>query len=76
MGGQLPQLTALHEGWQVHMAVHRNGQFTAHLLTLLPPGCARNALDCALWDLQSRLQQRPIWQLLGLTEREPRLPRL
>lgn len=37
------------------------------LLSLLPPGCARNALDCALWDLQSRLAQRPVWQLLGQT---------
>ena len=24
----------------------------AHLLTLLPPGAARNAVDCALWDME------------------------
>lgn len=54
----LPQLES------VRTAIEQ-GASQADLLTLLPPGCARNALDCALWDLQSRLQQRPVWQLLG-----------
>lgn len=31
------------------------GASRADLLGLLPPGAARNALDCALWDLESRL---------------------
>ena len=38
---------------------------------LLPPGAARNALDCALWDLEAKLAGRPLWQLAGLAE--PRL---
>ena len=25
------------------------------LATLLPPGAARNAVDCALWDLEARM---------------------
>ena len=33
------------------------------LRTLLPPGAARNALDCALWDLESKRSGRPLWQL-------------
>lgn len=33
---------------------------------LLPAGGARNALDCALWDLQSQLEGRPAWQIAGL----------
>lgn len=36
------------------------------LLDLLPAGGARNALDCALWDLEAKLQRRPVWQLAGL----------
>lgn len=28
------------------------------LLELLPPGAARNAIDCALWDLEARLAGR------------------
>ena len=35
---------------------------------LLPPCGARNALDCALWELDSRLAQTPAWQLAGVPE--------
>lgn len=33
----------------------------------LPPGAARNALDCALWDLAAKQAGKPAWSLLGLT---------
>lgn len=36
------------------------------LLTLLPAGGARNALDCALWDLEAKLQNTSIWALTGI----------
>lgn len=36
------------------------------LQTLLPPGGARNALDCALWDLEARRSGIPVWQLADL----------
>ncbi|MBS0366040.1 MAG: dipeptide epimerase [Proteobacteria bacterium] len=36
------------------------------LQQLLPPGGARNALDCALWELESRESGRPVWELTGL----------
>ena len=36
------------------------------LATLLPAGGARNALDCALWDVESQLTGRPVWDLAGL----------
>ncbi|QTH21385.1 dipeptide epimerase [Rhizorhabdus wittichii] len=39
----------------------------------LPPGGARNALDCALWDLQARRAGRPVWQLLGMAPPRPLL---
>ncbi len=31
----------------------------------LPPGAARNALDAALWDLESQLTSVPVWVQLG-----------
>jgi L-alanine-DL-glutamate epimerase-like enolase superfamily enzyme len=31
----------------------------------LRPGAARNALDAALWDLESRLSQVPVWRRLA-----------
>jgi len=43
------------------------------LQKLLPPGGARNALDCALWDLEARLTQRPAWQIAGLDKPKPLL---
>ncbi|MEM6336180.1 MAG: N-acetyl-D-Glu racemase DgcA [Bacteroidota bacterium] len=36
--------------------------------TLLPPGGARNALDCALWELESLRTGTPAWQLAGIPE--------
>ncbi|HQR49190.1 MAG TPA: enolase C-terminal domain-like protein, partial [Steroidobacteraceae bacterium] len=38
--------------------------------SLLPPGGARNALDCALWDLEAKSSGRTIWQLTGVEPRE------
>ena len=39
----------------------------AALGTLLPPGGARNAIDCALWDLEAKSSGRSIWDLTGVT---------
>ncbi len=33
------------------------------LQQLLPPGAARNALDCALWDLEAKRSGRRVWEL-------------
>ncbi|MEH0196486.1 dipeptide epimerase [Caulobacter sp. CCNWLY153] len=43
------------------------------LQTLLPGGGARNALDAALWELESRLTREPVWRLAGLVEPRPRI---
>jgi len=32
----------------------------------LPPGAARNAIDCALWDLAAKKAGQPVWKLAGL----------
>jgi L-alanine-DL-glutamate epimerase-like enolase superfamily enzyme len=39
----------------------------------LPPGAARNAVDCALWDLQAKATGRRVWQLAGLPEPGPEI---
>ncbi|EWY41435.1 mandelate racemase [Skermanella stibiiresistens SB22] len=36
------------------------------LLDALPAGAARNAVDCALWDLSCKLTGQPIWQVADL----------
>ena len=37
----------------------------------MQPGAARNAVDCALWDLEAKASGRPVWQLAGLAEPKP-----
>ncbi|MGQ4273092.1 N-acetyl-D-Glu racemase DgcA [Terrihabitans sp. B22-R8] len=41
------------------------------LQTLLPAGAARNALDCALWDLEAKRSGQPAWNLAGQAEPRP-----
>jgi L-Ala-D/L-Glu epimerase len=43
----------------------------ATMQSRLPPGAARNALDCALWDLAAKQAGVPVWQLAGLAEPQP-----
>ena len=38
------------------------GATREELLTLLPPGGARNAVDAALWDIESQMQGFSVWQ--------------
>lgn len=40
------------------------------LLQLLPAGGARNAVDCALWDIEARRGNTSVWQLAGLPRPE------
>ena len=37
----------------------------------LPAGAARNAVDCALWDLEAKTRGKPVWALAGLPQPEP-----
>ncbi|MGV3769896.1 MAG: N-acetyl-D-Glu racemase DgcA [Sphingobium phenoxybenzoativorans] len=41
------------------------------LLGKMDRGAARNALDCALWDLEAKMAGRPVWQLAGLDRPGP-----
>lgn len=48
-----------------------NGATREELQDILPPGGARNAIDCAYWDLEARRSGRPVWQLASLPEPGP-----
>lgn len=45
----------------------------ADLAALLPRGGARNALDCALWDLQAKRSGVPVWVSAGMRSPSPML---
>src|SRR5262249_47588913 len=36
------------------------------LQELLPPGAARNAIDCALWDLEAKTSGKRVWDLANI----------
>jgi L-Ala-D/L-Glu epimerase len=57
--GMVRQIEAVRA--QVEAGVSRQA-----LQELLPTGGARNALDCALWDLEAKETGRPVWQIAGL----------
>jgi len=43
----------------------------AALQAAMPAGAARNALDCALWDLEAKRTRRPVHALAGLPAPQP-----
>lgn len=45
----------------------------ATLQRALPPGAARNAVDCALWDLEAKTEGKPAWQLARLAAPQPQV---
>ena len=53
---------------QVHevAAQIRRGISREDLQELLPAGGARNAIDCAMWDLECKKSGKSIWQLTGI----------
>jgi L-alanine-DL-glutamate epimerase-like enolase superfamily enzyme len=55
---------------QVRAAIE-GGADRAALQRLLPAGAARNALDCALWDLEAKTAGVRAWTLAGLARLDP-----
>jgi len=53
---------------QVHefAAEIRKGLSREQLQDLMPAGGARNAIDCAMWDLECKRAGKTIWQLTGI----------
>jgi L-alanine-DL-glutamate epimerase-like enolase superfamily enzyme len=52
-------------------AAVESGVSRGALQALLPPGGARNALDCALWELDSHLAGAPVWTLAEVPRPRP-----
>jgi len=53
---------------RIEVGIDRQG-----LQRLLPNGGARNAIDCALWDLEAKLTGKSAWQIAGLDTPQPLL---
>jgi len=49
----------------------RSGMTAQDLMERMPAGAARNALDCALWDLEAKRRGTPVWRLAGVEEPRP-----
>ena len=49
------------------------GVTRAALQGLLPAGAARNAVDCALWDVTAKAAGKRVWELAGLAAPAPML---
>jgi len=49
------------------------GPVTREGLYTLPAGAARNALDCALWDLECKKAGKRAWELAGLPQPGPEI---
>ena len=45
----------------------------AALQAAMPPGAARNALDCAYWDVNAKREGRPAHELAGIVAPAPRV---
>ena len=39
----------------------------------MPAGAARNAVDCALWDLEAKRAGKRVWDLIGMAVPEPEI---
>ena len=65
-GETIPLLCAQIEA--VRPAIERGAALDfGSLAMLLSPGGARNAVDCALWDLTAKQRRTTVWELAGLT---------
>jgi L-alanine-DL-glutamate epimerase-like enolase superfamily enzyme len=56
---------------EARRAAIESGIDRASLQQLLPAGGARNALDCALWELDARRTGKAVWELAGLDPPRP-----
>ena len=56
---------------EAHRDAIEGGINRTALQRLMPPGGARNAVDCAFWDLEAQRSAREVWELAGLPEVKP-----
>lgn len=57
-------LTAIEE----HREAIEAGPSREELRSIMPAGGARNAIDCALWELEAARAGRPVWQRAGVAQ--------
>jgi L-alanine-DL-glutamate epimerase-like enolase superfamily enzyme len=62
-GESIESVTAQIEAMRPRLAA---GLTRTALQEAMPPGAARNALDCAFWDLEAKRTGRPMHELAGL----------
>lgn len=58
---------------EAHRSAIEGGIDREQLRQLLPLGGARNAVDCALWDLESKHSGKHVWERCGLDQVGPRI---
>ena len=68
LGDDAPQMIAALE--EARAAIE-DGPSREELRAILPPGGARNAVDCAMWELEAAQKCEPVWKLAGLPEPKP-----
>jgi L-alanine-DL-glutamate epimerase-like enolase superfamily enzyme len=56
---------------EAHRAVVEDGADREELRKLMPAGGARNAIDCALWDLEAKREGTPAYRLAGIDRPKP-----
>ncbi len=52
-------------------ALVEDGVDSVSIQSALPAGAARNAVDCALWDLQAKRASQRVWSLAGIPVPQP-----
>ena len=67
-GESVESVTAALEAMRPQLAT---GLDRLALQKAMPPGAARNALDCAFWDLEAKRSGRPVHELAGLPAPRP-----
>jgi L-alanine-DL-glutamate epimerase-like enolase superfamily enzyme len=67
-GETVPQVMAALEAAR---GAIEGGMTRADIPTCVATYAARNALDCAMWDLEAKRAGKPVWQLAGLPQPRP-----
>lgn len=68
LGDEAPQIMAALDAARGAIEA---GPSREELRAILPPGGARNAVDCAMWEFEAARAGQPVWQLAGLAEPAP-----
>lgn len=67
-GEQSPEILEQIQAVRDHI---ENGATRMDIQSLMKPGPGRNAVDCALWDLDARKEGVPLWYVTGLDRINP-----